>query len=290
MMFSAKDNEFPYTFESTYPAFDAEKWSSIWRENYQGKTTEAKEVEGFLKKNYKDFKYVPWATMNRLMLMQDPNSNVEVELNEDGTPLFSGSHSVKTESGYTEKETRIFKNTRIDGAVHFVRVSCLFLGKHFREVYPVQNKAYGADKLVDQNDVNKAIQRAKAKVISLATGIAFRLYEDGDLQFDDTVEKTAKPTPKKSKATITHTPAEVAKEEDTPTLDKVEDKGGVEELVSFIHGNQELKEAIKKVNASLAKKFSFTVSIDEAKESLREKLSQVNSPDTMLKALKNMLK
>ena len=46
--------------------------------------------------------------------------------------------------------------------------------------------------------INKSIQRAKAKAISTITGLAFSLYESGDLQFEDddvAATKTAKKAP-----------------------------------------------------------------------------------------------
>ena len=75
---------------------------------------------------------------------------------------------------------------------HMVKVRLVFMGKEFIEEYPIQDQDYSAAKLFNQNLVNRALQRAKAKVASRATGIGFKLYEGKDLQFDE-VKQESKP-------------------------------------------------------------------------------------------------
>ena len=58
------------------------------------------------------------------------------------------------------------------------------------EYYPIQDNAYNAPKVIDANMFNKAVQRAKAKLISRITGLGFSLYEKGDLQFDAPEEQS----------------------------------------------------------------------------------------------------
>ena len=46
-------------------------WKEVFLENYSGKSEIAKEVEPFIKENYKGNSYIPWATMERLTYMCD---------------------------------------------------------------------------------------------------------------------------------------------------------------------------------------------------------------------------
>jgi len=159
----------------------AEKtYLETWIDNYKGVSPEAKSLltDGTLKKNYGGHSYVPWAIMERLMKMQDPTSTVVFDENcYDGTPLHTSYSNILTNDGTTE--------TRVTVMTHFVKCTATFMGYTMKLIYPVQDSAYKAPKVVDSNMVNKAMQRAKAKIISEITGIAYKLYEDGDLQFED---------------------------------------------------------------------------------------------------------
>ena len=53
---------------------EQKNWLDQYKENYNGKSAEAKEIASYLKETYKGDKYVPWATMERLTYMQDPNA------------------------------------------------------------------------------------------------------------------------------------------------------------------------------------------------------------------------
>ena len=53
-------------------------WLEQFKLNYDGKSDEAKSLEDFLKETYKNATYVPWATMERLVYMQDPDAEFEV--------------------------------------------------------------------------------------------------------------------------------------------------------------------------------------------------------------------
>ena len=73
---------------------------------------------------------------------------------------------------------------------HMVKVKLTFMRKVFIEEYPIQDQDYSAARVFNQNLVNRALQRAKAKVASRATGIGFKLYEGKDLQFDEVPQET----------------------------------------------------------------------------------------------------
>lgn len=160
----------------------AKDWLTMFESNYNGDTPQAKELEQYIKKNYNGSTYIPWATMERMVYQQDPNAEFRIE------GLKTNHKGLRTNDGE--------KITEVEFFVHMVEVSVTFLGKVFTEMYPVQDNKYNAPKIIDANLVNKALQRAKAKVASRATGLGLKLYEGHDLQFeDDTPEpkKFAKP-------------------------------------------------------------------------------------------------
>ena len=57
-------------------------WIDIFKENYNGTSEEARALEPFLKTTYKGDVYIPWATMERLVYMQDPNARFTNILND----------------------------------------------------------------------------------------------------------------------------------------------------------------------------------------------------------------
>lgn len=173
-------------------------WLEQYSANYNGKSAEAKEIASYLKETYKGDKYVPWATMERLTYMQDPNAEFKTILtdrdfvNGDSivhTDSFTNENSVENKDGIVNKTSALVVS-------HFVKVSCTFLGKTFVEEYPIQDQDYTAAKIYNQNLVNKALKRALAKVASRATGLGLKLYENIDLQFDEKEEE--KPVVKKT--------------------------------------------------------------------------------------------
>ena len=182
-----------------------EKWLKQFIENYNGKSAEAKEVADFIKENFKGNNYIPWATMERLTYMQDPEAVFETLETENGNIVFSD--TLSNENKVVQKG-EVVNETVATMMSHFVKVKLTFLGKTFIEEYPIQDQDYSALKVYNQNAVNKALKRALAKVASRATGIGLRLYENKDLQFD-TPEENKKPEVKKTtKTTKTTKPTE----------------------------------------------------------------------------------
>lgn len=182
-----------------------EKWLKQYKENYEGKSAEAKEVAEFIKENYKGNSYIPWATMERLTYMQDPNAKFEKIRNDKGGLVHTDSF---VNENLVENKDGIVSKTSAAVVSHFVKVSLVFLGKEFIEEFPIQEQDYSPAKIYNQNLVNKALQRALAKVASRATGIGLRIYENKDLQFD-TPEEDKKPEIKKTtKTTKTTKPTE----------------------------------------------------------------------------------
>jgi hypothetical protein len=279
-------------------------WSKKWLENYEGKSPEGKELQQFLKKNYGGQSYIPWATMVRMLFMQDPSAILDVVKTRDGKVLHTDVHQVTTENGEHK--------TVAQGCVHYVIVKCRFLQFEVEEIYPVQTpqqkQMYAAPKIVDQNMVNKAIQRAKAKAISTATGLAFQLYENGDLQFEEdeaepnkaTIVKNPVKSEEKSTAAKKESSAKVKKTppskpvEDNPVEDNpVEDEdvdGAVEALAQYIHKNDDVLEPLKRLNITLVKKYNFMLSPEQSLDELREHISVLPNPAVTHRVLKNMVK
>lgn len=180
----------------------AKTYRKVFGDNYRGASPEGKELKDFLQKRDSGkikVDYIPWAVLVRMAKMQDPDFELEKVRNTDGTFLF-----------YNGREG-------MDDACYFVKVRATFLGKTMVEEYPVQDfnfeavcfngrtmtLASGRTKEIkmDANIINKALQRATAKVISEVTGLGLSLYENGDLQFEeDTPAVTVSTAAPKTKA------------------------------------------------------------------------------------------
>lgn len=287
-------------------------WLKQYKENYDGKSAEAKSVADYLKENYKGNAYIPWATMERLTYMQDANAKFEKVRNEQGglvhTDSFINENLVENKDGIVNKTSALVVS-------HFVRVSCTFLGKEFIEEYPIQEQDYTAAKIYNQNLVNKALQRALAKVASRATGIGLKLYENKDLQFEEDkeekkpeVKKTTKTTkkveePKEEKVTgetVTVTleednvsnivPTEVNVEE-IPKVNATNYSQEILDLCTLIKtaDTEKINKVLQNINVAILKQHGFVLKQEDSEEELCEKLSHFTSIGTFTNAIKNML-
>ena len=196
---------------------ESRSWKEVFKANYEGTSEEAKSLQPFLKETFKGDVYIPWAVMERLTRMCDETAEFINVLNEFGGLVHSdmlGMHqkNIQNDKVVSETESAMYS--------HFVRVKLVFMGKEFVEDYPIQDKDYSSARIYDQNLVNKALQRAKAKVAARGTGLGLRLYEGFDLQFDEKEDK--KPT------LNVKTEEKVAKVEEKPA--KVEEKPAKVEL------------------------------------------------------------
>jgi type IV secretory pathway VirB10-like protein len=68
---------------------------------------------------------------------------------------------------------------------YFVRIKAEWEGQVHVERYPLLNSTGQALSFWTQTDLNKAVQRGKVKAIAIVSGIGYKLFEDGDLQFED---------------------------------------------------------------------------------------------------------
>lgn len=250
------------------------KWLSMWNDNYYGKSPQAKELEEVLKKNYQGHGYIPWATMVRMMYQQDADADIEVMSSLE--EFAYGSNFVFTDIRELKivKEGKETLNTIMS---HFVKIKVTFMGKTHIETYPVQDSSYKAPKDFDSNMINKSIQRAKAKAISTITGLAFSLYESGDLQFEDddvAVTKTAKKAPvtPKTEAPVTPKP-ETTK--DTAVENKLDDT--VKTLAEFILAKKPEK-VLAQVNKSFKTSYDTELSTDDTLPVLMGKIARVKNP------------
>ena len=278
-----------------------EKWLKQFKENYEGKSPEAKALEPFLKENYKGNFYIPWATMERLVYSQDPNANFDVvKYNDD---LYGGLGVVHTNKFTLETFNRNGDKeitTRADFFAHFVIVRCTFLGKTIEEIYPIQDNVYDAPKVIDANLVNNSIQRAKVKVAARVTGLGLKLYEGFDLQFDNedkpktnTVnDKTQTSKVEKTIHTITNKVEKTTTNKVDKPVNKVKEKptgeinNEVWKLAEFLHKNEDILVGIQRTNAGVAAKYGFVFDINEDVEVIYDKLSKVTNPATFIRSLK----
>ena len=287
-----------------------EKWLKQFIENYNGKSAEAKEVADFIKENFKGNNYIPWATMERLTYMQDPEAVFETLETENGNIVFSD--TLSNENKVVQKG-EVVSETVATMMSHFVKVKLTFLGKTFIEEYPIQDQDYSALKVYNQNAVNKALKRALAKVASRATGIGLRLYENKDLQFD-TPEEDKKPEIKKTTKTTkttkkvemteeqaTHTEEELKQDEpvqEVVTQDtKIEENApksydkSVLELCSLIRNTdkEKMTKILQNLNVPILKQHGFTLNLEDSDDVLCEKISHFTNVVVFTKAIKNMI-
>ena len=300
---------------------EQKNWVDQYKENYNGKSAEGKELEGYLKQTFNGKDYIPWATMERLTYMQDPNAVFTKIRNEDGglvhTDSFVNENCVENKDGIVNRTTAMVVS-------HFVKVSCVFLGKEFIEEYPIQDQDYSAAKIYNQNLVNRALQRALAKVASRATGLGLKLYENKDLQFDEkeeekpvvkkeTTKKTSTKTENTETQPIVEEVVEVVKVEprvepvveikqDAPVQVEQPQVANVVENASYSKDIIELCNLIKNtsvdkmapvlqtLNGSILKQHGFVINQTDSESELCEKLTHFKDVSVFTRAITNMIK
>ena len=301
-------------------------WKEVFTENYLGKSDLAKEVEPFLKDNYKGNAYIPWATMERLTYMCDEDAVFENIKNANGGLVHTDvmeMHQQNIQKGEVVSETvsQMFS--------HMVKVKLVFMGKEFIEEYPIQDQDYSAARVFNQNLVNRALQRAKAKVASRATGIGYKLYEGKDLQFDEVPQETKPEIPvenvenkpvEEKKAPKTNNKVEKTVEkvekqpvEKQPVVEEVQEKPKADEQTEevmaepvsenidpvaeavYLIKNTEVDKmnlALQRINVALMKKHKIALSTESSEEELNKILSNktiFSNPEQFLKTLKTLL-
>jgi hypothetical protein len=172
-------------------------WKEKWMANYRGEG-DCQELETFLKEldygSRKGVTYLPWAVVDRIFKMQGGVTEtlffpktVEVSDGEEGTKTIQVSNTiVEVDSVHIRDEvdsngvvTPKYMNS------YFVRIKAEWEGQVHVERYPLLNSTGQALSFWTQTDLNKAVQRGKVKAIAIVSGIGYKLFEDGDLQFED---------------------------------------------------------------------------------------------------------
>lgn len=299
-------------------------WKELFLENYSGKSEIAKEVEPFIKENYKGNSYIPWATMERLTYMCDEDAVFENIKNEQGGLV----HTDKVEMHQQNiQKGEVVSETTSQMFSHMVKVKLIFMGKEFIEEFPIQDQDYTAARVYNQNLVNKALQRAKAKVAARATGIGLKLYEGKDLQFDEVPQETKpeipvvenaqnsekivqkdvekpknaqktektvqKATIKSDKLGIPETEVDVIPAQSVETQTATQNDA-VSEAIDLIKNTEvdKMNLALQRVNVALMKKHRVALSTEASEEELRNILENkqiFTNPDQFLKTLKTLL-
>jgi hypothetical protein len=215
-----------------------ENWKDIWLKNYKGEGDTA-ELSSFLKKlnygNRNGISYLPWATVERIFKLQD--GKIEI---------------VKTNDRIVEADSIRIKETFEDGVLvpvmsnsYFVNIKVDWHGQTHIEKYPIQDGTGRALTVWTQNEINKSIQRGKVKAIAIVSGIGFKLFEDGDLQFEDNVPvlEPVKVDPPRVKPVVKEKVEKLVIVPETEELDR----GGMENEIKkqFLSGEKQKADMIR---------------------------------------------
>lgn len=285
-------------------------WLEQFKLNYEGQSDEAKAIETLLKQNYKGNTYLPWAVIERLMYMQDPQAELEAERNPSGGFVHTDSEYNTIKNNKTSRTTdkEVVEKSEIETVMfsHFVVVKGKFLGVERTETYPIQDNAYQPLKIYDQNAVNKAIQRAKAKLASRLTGIGYKLYEGSDLQFEDSPTtaqdttpvteqggkgkgvKVIQATPKVEEPKVVDTPVASVPKVEQPVA-QTQQTAPVDASLAFaqeILANEAFEKGLAKVNINLQKTQGFIIERNETAEDIASKLSQIKTLPMFMNVLR----
>lgn len=177
---------------------ESKDWKKLWFGNYKGEG-DTKELEDFLKKldygSRKGVSYLPWAVVERIFKFQD--GTFEIIRTDEGTIV----EADRYHKGDEINEEGVVEPIYIQS--YFINVKAVWQGREYIERYPLQSSTGQPLLHWTQNDLNKAVQRAKVKAIAIVSGIGYKLFEDGDLQFEGSEEKETKAKETVSKKTNT---------------------------------------------------------------------------------------
>jgi hypothetical protein len=177
-------------------------WQELWQENYEGKGS-CEELENRLKHLKKKngeviASYLPWAIVDRVFKFQGGKSETikipEFKENEEKSETASkklvqiGETMVEVDRLHIRDEidadTGVVKPKYMNS--YFINVKATWNGQEYTEHYPLLSSTNQALSFWTQTDLNRAMQRAKVKAIAIVSGIGYKLFEDGDLQFEET--------------------------------------------------------------------------------------------------------
>lgn len=268
-------------------------YSEIFIKNYEGKTPEANEVKDFLKDTYSGFAYIPWATIERLARMQDPEFTIEPILTNEGGLIHTDNYHFKQ----LQNNKGDIIETVSSAPSHTIWLTAKFMGVIMNEYYPILDSTNEPVKFPTQRDMNNALQRGKAKLISRLTGIGLKLYESKDLQFEDVSSKD------KIKVKANEVVQKVQQNIEKPSVvveQKVEQK--VEQAVDTNLANLfveklvnkdkvKLLEVLKPFNTALIKSFNVSIAESDFTDpiTLQEKLEKIPNASDLITTLEGRL-
>lgn len=221
-----------------------QNWKELWLKNYRGEGDTA-ELSSFLKKlnygNRNGISYLPWATVERIFKLQD--GKTETVLHKENNIVEADSILIREETDSNGVVSRVFSNS------YFVNVRAEWNGQTHTERYPLQDGSGRPLSVWTQNEINKSLQRAKVKAIAIVSGIGFKLFEDGDLQFSDNegndeLFETKKPAPAPAPK-----PKAEPKVSEKPTPIKLEvevETKPIETPTESVETREEMENAIKR--------------------------------------------
>lgn len=274
------------------------KWNDVWADNYYNRSDAAKDIDKLMKKNYKGHKYVPWAVMQKWFYLMDENATIEIVENSDGGIVHSDTVLINDsvsdyKDGVETKGTAVSRMTH----AHRIKIKATFLGKEMVDNYFVQDNAYNATNFIDSNMVNNSVQRGKARMISMITGLGYQLYEFGDLQFEDDTPKN-----EENVEVIKTTKAPTRTDNKTKKVevkDAGEDTNSVSDKISQDHldlakymvdNKDTILPVIQKINVNFVKQYSTSINLDDTVNNIANVLTHVANIKVFGNAIKKQHK
>lgn len=155
-------------------------WEELWNDNYRG-IGDTAELDKLVKRldygSRTGVSYLPWAVVERIFKMQGGSINI-VKFNPESI--------VEVDKAYVRDEINeagvVIPKYMMS---YFINVQVFWHERSYTERYPLQDSNGRPLSFWTQNDLNKACQRAKVKAIASVSGIGYKLFEDGDLQFEN---------------------------------------------------------------------------------------------------------
>jgi hypothetical protein len=272
-----------------------EFWKEKWLSNYRGEG-DCAELEKRTKDldygNRKGVTFLPWAIVDRIFAMQ------------------GGEYELLKQDGSVVEVDTVLENEEIDsnGQVsqtfiksYFINIRAKWLGRVYTERYPLQDGAGNPLRFWSQNELNRAYQRGKTKAIAIISGIGYKLFEDGDLQFDasektKTVEKS-ETISVKTQPKVSNPPKVIKSEEPIKSIEEPEKAEGLDKVEETELGEEaSVKDVPPRIEMDNDIKQSFltggSVKAAKIKSFLKEKdvgkISELSEEDTITlwKALK----
>jgi hypothetical protein len=167
-------------------------WKEQWLNNYKG-IGDTAELEKSLKTlgygSRTNISYLPWAVVERIFRLQEGDVHWIPSAEKSFVDVDEVQISSQTDHETGETTYRSIRS-------YFINIQATWQGREYTERYPLQDSNGRPLTNWTQNELNKSFQRGKVKAIAIVSGIGYKLFEDGDLQFEEEEVKTVKPTPK----------------------------------------------------------------------------------------------